>query len=128
MWTRKLVLLTLITIGFLIPPASFADTMKLKDGTQMEGVIKKVENGRVFILVANEEKVVDILCVECIDFNTPHLFAIGNVPVEHFLKNVEAQEVVRNFQELEKTEAEVRSMLMEIRAYWSRAQPIPSKD
>ena len=129
MWTRKIVLVTLICVGLLIAtPALFADSLKFKDGTDLEGIIKKVERGKVFVLVGNEEKVFDILNIEGMDFNTAHLLATGDVPVEHFLKNVEAQEVVRNFQELEKTEAETRSMLVEIRAYWNRVQPVTSKE
>ena len=130
MWTRNVALVTIISVGLLLAtPASFADTLKFKDGTELEGVIKKVETGRVFVLVGNEEKVFDILKIDSMDFNTPHLLTpAGNAPVEHFLKNVEAREVVRNFEELENTESEVRSMLVEIRAYWNRIQPIPSKE
>lgn len=130
MWTRNVALLTLVSIGLLLAaPAALADTLKFKDGTELEGVINRVETGKVFVMVRNEEKVFDILKIDRMDFNTPHLLTpAGNIPVEHFLKNFEAREVVRNFEELEKTESEVRSMLVEIRAYWNRAQPIPSKE
>jgi hypothetical protein len=107
----------------------FADTLKFKDGTEREGVIKKVETGRVFVMVGTEMQEYDILTIDSMDFNTPHILpSTENLPMEHFLKNVEAQEVVRNFQELEKTEAEVRSMLVDIRAYWNRVQPIPTSE
>ena len=130
MWTRNIVLVTIIAMGLLITaPASSADTLKFKDGTELNGVIKKVETGRVFVMVGEAQHEYDILTIESMDFNTPHILAPeGNVPVEHFLKNVESQEVVRNFEELEKTEAEVRSMLVEIRAYWNRVQPIPANE
>jgi hypothetical protein len=129
MWIRNIALVTIIGLSLLITtPASFADNLKFKDGTDLEGIIKKVETGRVFVMVGNEEKVFNILNIERMDFNTPHLLATGNVPVEHFLKDIEAQEVVRNFEELERTEADVRSMLVEIRAYWNRVQPIPSNE
>jgi hypothetical protein len=130
MRTRNIVLATIVAVGLLIiAPASFADTLKFKDGTEREGVIKKVETGRVFITVGTEMQEYDILTIDTMDFNTPHILkSTDNVPMEHLLKSVEAQEVVRNFQELEKTESEVRSMLAEIRAYWNRVQPIPSSD
>ena len=103
--------------------------LKFKNGTELDGVITKVETGRVFVLVGNEEQVFDIREIETMDFNTPHLVAgTSNLPVEHFMKNVEAQEVVRNFEELERTEAEVRSMLINIRNYWKANQPIPAKE
>jgi hypothetical protein len=131
MRTRTIVLATIVAVGLLIitATASFADTLKFKDGTEREGVIKKVETGRVFVMVGNEMQEYDILTIDTMDFNTPHILkSTEDVPMEHFLKNVEAQEVVRNFQELEKTETEVRSMLTDIRAYWNRVQPIPSSD
>jgi hypothetical protein len=131
MRTRFIVLATIVAVGLLITTAtaSFADTLKFKDGTEREGVIKKVETGRVFVMVGTEMQEYDILTIDSMDFNTPHILkTTENVPMEHFLKNVEAQEVVRNFEELEKTEAEVRSMLGDIRAYWNRVQPIPSSE
>jgi uncharacterized protein YkvS len=130
MRTRIIVLATIVAVAlFTIAPASFADILKFKDGTEREGVIKKVETGRVFVLVGTEMHEYDILTIDSMEFNTPHILtSTANVPMEHFLKDVEAQEVVRNFEELEKTEREVRSMLTDIRAYWNRIQPIPSSE
>jgi type IV secretory pathway VirB4 component len=130
MRTRIIVLAIIVAVGLLIiAPATFADTLKFKDGTEREGVIKKVETGRVFVTVGGEMQEYDILTIDSMDFNTPHILtSTENIPMEHFLKDVEAQEVVRNFEELEKTEKEVRSMLTDIRAYWNRIQPIPAAD
>ena len=130
MWTRYIALGTIIIVVlFSGTPAALADNLKFKDGTDLAGVITKVETGRVFVLIGNEERVFDILEIESMDFNTPHLVkGTGNLPVEHFLKNVEAQEVVRNFEELERAESEIRSMLVNIRAYWNRTQPIPARE
>lgn len=127
---RNILLATIVAVGLLIiAPISSADTLKFKDGTEREGVIKKVETGRVFIMVGTEMQEYDILTIDSMDFNTPHILtSTENVPIEHFLKNVEAQEVVRNFQELESTETEVRSMLVDIRAYWNRVQSIPASE
>jgi hypothetical protein len=130
MRTRIIILAIILAVGLLVvAPALFADTLKFKDGTEREGVIKKVETGRVFVMVGTEMQEFEILTIDGMDFNTPHILkSRENVPMEHFLKDVEAQEVVRNFQELEKTETEVRSMLADIRAYWNRVQPIPSSE
>jgi hypothetical protein len=126
---RNFVLAT-IAVGLLITaPALFADTLKFKDGTEREGVIKRVETGRVFIMVGTQMHEYDILTIDSMDFNTPHILtSTENMSMEHFLKNVEAQEVVRNFEELEKTEAEVRSMLVDIRTHWNRVQPIAASE
>src|SRR4051812_31285160 len=112
MWTRNITIVAVIGLAFLLAaPAATADMLKFKDGTYVDGVIKRVEQGKVLVLVGSEDKEFNILDIDSMDFTTPHLTtAIGDVPVEHFLKDVEAQEVVRNFEQLEKTEAEVRSM------------------
>ena len=110
---------------FMNAPSLKADTVKFKDGSEMEGVIKKVEAGKVSILVGAKDKVLDILDIESMDFNTPHLLTDATkLPVDHFLKDVEIPEVVRNFAELEKAEADVKTMLDSIRNFWSVAQPI----
>ena len=126
MGIRILALFSILSLAlFMNAPSLKADTVKFKDGSEMEGVIKKVEAGKVSILVGTEDKVFDILTIESMDFNTPHLLADATkLPVEHFLKDVEAQEVVRNFAELEKAEADVKTMLNSIRNFWSVAQPI----
>jgi hypothetical protein len=87
MRTRIIVLATIVAVGLLIitATASFADTLKFKDGTEREGVIKKVETGRVFVIVGTEMQEYDILTIEAMDFNTPHILkSTENVPMEHF--------------------------------------------
>jgi hypothetical protein len=130
MWTRNITLTTFAAVVLLLAATSAsADTIKFHNGTEIAGVIQKVEAGKVFVTVGNDEQVFEILEIESMDFNTPHLVAgTNNLPVEHFLNNVESQEVVRNFEELERTEAEVRAMLINIRNYWSANQPIPAKE
>jgi hypothetical protein len=108
---------------------TYADTVKLKDGTKIEGIIKKVEAGNVFVLVNDEAKMLSILDVESMDFNTPHLLTDApNVTVEHFIKSTESQEIVKNLQELEKTAAEMRLLLSQIQGYWAAKQPIDPKN
>jgi hypothetical protein len=130
MWTRNITLATVVAVVLLLGATSAsADTIKFRNGTELTGVIQKVESGLVFVQVGNDDQVFNILEIESMDFNTPHLVAgTSNLPVEHFLNNVESQEVVRNFEELERTEAEVRSMLINIRNYWRANQPIPAKE
>ena len=127
MWIQRLALLgILLLVGSM---ASYADTVKLKDGTEVEGIIQKVEAGQVFVKIADEVKVFEILMVDSMDFNTPHILAdTAKLPLAHFLKDVSAQEIVRNFAQLEKTEAETRSMLNAIKASWGARQPINSTE
>ena len=130
MWMRIVALATVLTVALFIgTTAASADVLKLKDGTKVEGVIKKVEAGLVYIEVANEARIFDILKVESIDFNTPHLLANAvNAPIDHFLKDMDAQEMVRNIEDLTKAGSDIKKMVTQIRTYWEARQPIDSKD
>jgi len=105
-----------------------ADTLRLKDGTKVEGIIKKVEAGNVFVSVGSISKTYNILDVENMDFNTPHLLSdVPDVTVEHFLKDTESQEVVRNLQLLDKKANEIQRLLTQIQTYWTAKEPIDAK-
>jgi hypothetical protein len=126
-------ILGIITAAALIlvlgAPTATADTLKFRNGEELEGVIQKVEAGQVFVRLENEDKVFDILEIESMDFNTPHITAdINNVALDHFLKDIEAQEIVRNIDQLEKSAAEIRTKLGHIRMYWTARQPIAASD
>jgi hypothetical protein len=126
---NPLVTLLILSLTLFLALPARADTVLLKDGTTIEGVINKVEKGKLFITVDGAEKITSILLVESMDFNTPHLLtAVGDVPIDHFLKDVEAQEIVRNMKEIEKTAADLRHKLGQIRTYWGLNQPIPAED
>jgi hypothetical protein len=101
-----------------------ADTLKLKDGTKLEGIIKKVETGKVYVLINEETKVLSILEVEAMEFNTPHLLVDSKTPIDHFMTSPEAQEMVRNIQQLDKSAEEIRRLLSQIQLYWAAKQPI----
>jgi hypothetical protein len=127
---RYLVIVAAFVLALLVivSPAT-ADTLKLKDGTSIEGVIKKVEAGKVFVAIKDETKVLSILDVDSMDFNTPHLLAdTPNLPAEHFMKSTEAQEIVRNMQELDKAAADIKKLLSQIETYWVAKQPIDPKE
>jgi hypothetical protein len=113
-------------MAFLLTvPTAAADTVTFKDGTQMEGIIKKVAEGRVALEIAGEEKVFDILDVTVMDFTTPHLLpTISNVSMEHFLADIEAREMVAGMEEIDKAADEIRLRLTQIKGYWEAKEPI----
>jgi hypothetical protein len=123
----RIFLSTLILV-FAVSASARADVVRMKDGTTLEGVIKKVAAGKVMLELATETTVLDILAVESMDFTTPHLVgATDKMPVEHFLKNVEAQEIVENLQKLDQTSDEIQKLLKQINAYWTPRQPISAE-
>ena len=126
---RTLTLFTAAAVLTLCAVTASADTLKFVDGRELEGVIKKVEAGKVSVAIGNEEKVFDILEIESMDFNTPHLLLpASKVPIDHFLKSFEAQEIVRNVEELDRAAADIRKKLGQIRTYWAGKEPIEASD
>ena len=126
---QTLALFTIVTVALILVPALSADTVRFADGREVEGVIKKVESGSVFVTVGEDEQVFSILDIVSMDFNTPHLTATPpDVPLDHFLKSLEAQELVRNIEELKKAEEDIRRMLVIIRSYWLPKQPVTAAE
>jgi len=116
-----------IVFGFALAanlPAR-ADVITFKNGATADGIIKKVENGRVTMDVQGSLREFEILDVKSMDFTTPHLMeAAENVPVEHFMKDVESQELVRHVRDLDKAADQIEEQIKQIRATWLPRQPI----
>ena len=112
--------LVLAGILWLLTPLALADQVQLKDGTKFEGTVQKVEKGQVTILVGSETKVIDILQVTDINFDTARMTAgTARLPLEHFLASIETQEMITHFQNVEKTAAQVRQLLEQTKKEWA---------
>ena len=110
---------------FLVVPALQADTIQMKNGDQFAGIILKIDKGVVTVEVNRNEMTLDILDIESMNFDTPHLMSTGtDLAMDHFLSDVEVQEIVENFAELDSAAIELRRMLDQIEAYWIKKQPI----
>jgi hypothetical protein len=104
----------------LIPRLGFADNLKLTDGTSVQGTVKKIEKGQVSVQIGSETKVFDVLDIAGIDFDAPELtVGTSRLPVEHFLADIEAQEMVGHFQEVEKSAADVRKIIDQTKQEWA---------
>ena len=126
----KYLMLVLLALALLLITASTAaaDTIRLKDGSRIDGVITKVEGGKVYVKMETETKTLDILDVVTMDFNTPHLVTDADeLPLEHFLSDKEAQEIVKNMAELDKAASEIQRLMMQIKSYWVAKQPIDAQ-
>ena len=111
------------------PPVAQADRLELKYGSRIEGVSQKIEKGQITIQVGAETKVLDILEVTRMDFDTPHLPAgTSRLPLEHFLGNMEAQEMVSHVQAVEKSAAEIRALLDQTRQEWGMRKEIAPEE
>jgi hypothetical protein len=115
-------------LAFFLTITAQADTLLMKDGTTIDGVIKKVAKGQVVVEIGNDAKVFDILDIESMDFTTPHLVgAPEGLPLDHFLKDTEAQEIVDNMEQLQKASEEIQKLLKQIRTYWLDREPISAE-
>ena len=112
----RILLLSLMVL--LLSTSASADIVYLNDGSTIEGVIKKVAAGQVVIQVGADMQTFDILAIESMDFTTPHLVDV---------KNVDAEEIVSNIQQLEKTSVEIEKLLMQIKTFWMLQEPIAAE-
>jgi hypothetical protein len=119
----------LLGILLLTVPAALADQVELKDGTKIDGVVQKVEKGQVTILVGTETKVVDMLQVTNMSFDSAQL-ATGTkrLTAEHFAASMEAQEMLTHFKNVEDAAARVRALLGETRKEWGDQKSVAANN
>jgi len=102
---------------------TYADVVAFKDGTEINGVIKKVADGMVMVELNGEEKVFDILTVASMDFNTPHL-VVGATPS----KQLDVHQMVSSLNEINKAEEQIRFKLTQIQGYWGKKDSVVPKE
>ena len=123
-WLIPIALLLLVS-----GPALLADTIIMNDGTSYQGVIKEIENGEVHAQVGERLMTFMILEVESINFDTPHLVSTGtDQAMDHFLTDLDAQEVVENFAEMEETARELETLIEQVQRYWEAKEPIEPRE
>jgi hypothetical protein len=106
-----------------------ADKIALTDGTQVKGIITKIEKGQVFIQDGMETKVFDILSVSRMDFDTPHLLeGTPRLPAEHFHGPMEASEMTQHLLAVEQAAADTRLLVDQTRTEWSSRTSITAAD
>jgi hypothetical protein len=111
------------------PPAARADKLELKDGTQVEGVILKVEKGQVTVAIDQEQRQYSILDVTSMNFDTPHVpEGVSQPSLEHFVSNTEAQELVRHIQDVDQAAMDLRQWLDRIEKEWGNGRTIATSE
>src|SRR5690242_8682783 len=80
----SMVIAMMLTLG---AAAVSADTLKLKDGSNVQGHIQKVESGKVYVTINECTKVFDVSAVDRIEFNAPQLATDSKVPIEDLMKS-----------------------------------------
>jgi hypothetical protein len=123
-----LVLALLVQI-LLTPGVALADKIKLADGTTIEGIVRKIEKGQVTFAVGEETRILEVLAIEDIDFDTPHLTTgTQRLPLDHFLSNIEAQEMVSHFKDVEDSAAAIRKLIDKTKREWADRKTITTQE
>jgi hypothetical protein len=124
---RRLIVFALLL--FAGSTAAMADMLRFRDGTKVEAVVTRVEDGKVFARIGNEAKVFDLSNIRSVDLNTVPLMAtISDLPIDHFLQTLDAEALDRDARQLEKAEAEIHMMLDRIRAARARKPVVSARD
>jgi uncharacterized protein YukE len=117
-WMTQALLLG--TCLLAIPLGARADRVEFKDGTQLEGIILKVEKGQVTMSVGQNQRQFSILDVTRMDFDTPHVPpGVSQHSLEHFAASTESQEVDQHIQDVDKAATDLRQSLDQIEKQWS---------
>ena len=124
MKTPLLVSILTVVLALVVSVSTVsADTVVFKDGREINGVIKKVAEGKVVVDLAGEENIFDILSIASMDFNTPHALT-----AEHFAKDIEAQEFVDNMKAIQGAAEDIRFKLSQIEGYWGKKESVTTKE
>ena len=122
----------MIAMAFLLaamPMPTQADRLTLNDGTTVEGVVKKVENGQVAVEVGTEMRSFDVLQISDIEFTGPDLTTgTARLPLEHFAGTMESREMISHFTDVEKSAAEVRKLIDKARSGWGGGKSIETSE
>ena len=113
----------------LLSTVAFADKLRFPDGTSLDGVVQKIEKGQVTVAVGDEIKVFDVLDIAGIEFDTLGLTTgTSRLPLEHFLTNIEAQEMIGHFQEVEESADAVRKLIGQTQEEWENRKSIEASE
>lgn len=125
-WLERSIALT--TLSLVLASGASADILTLQSGEELDGVIRQIADGQVQMDVGGTLRMFDILDVDAIEFNTPHLLPTDERALDHFLTDLDSQEVVENFAELDVAAIEIRALMAAARTNWEAREPIAPEE
>ena len=60
-----------VCLALALPLLTWGDSLKLKDGSSVSGVVRTITGGNITVEVNGRNRVIPVLQVEEIDFDTP---------------------------------------------------------
>ena len=118
----------LIAAGCILvhPRQVRADRIDFNDGTSLEGIIQKVENGTVTMEVSQGTREFSVLDITRMEFDSPHFQPESSrFPPEHFLAAMGAQEMLTHIREVETAAADARSIMNKTKRSGKEERPSP---
>ncbi len=103
----------LVCVLCALPLLMLGDSLKLKNGSSVQGVVRTIAGGNITIEVGGQNRVIKVLDVEEIDFDTPHANEVtgsADKTVNQFTKGAES---------LTKARKTSRSALDQIKGRWA---------
>lgn len=101
-----------------LPVLLRADTLTLKDGSKISGIVRTMAAGKVTVETDGRQRTVDIVQVQEIDFDTPHSEArpaVDEIPVREFTQAADA---------LIRAQRETQRTFNTIQGRWSGAKSV----
>ena len=115
----------MLVFALLLHTLALADKVTLTDGTTVEGIVRKIEKGQVTVAIGEEIRLLDVLKIQDIDFDTPHLTAgTARLPLQHFLSDIETQEMVGHFRDVEQSADAIRELIDRTKKEWGDRKSI----
>jgi hypothetical protein len=120
---KILTIVIAIVVTLFAASAARADILFFKDGSEVNGIIKKVADGKVSMDIDGKEMVFNILTIASMDFTTPHV-----VTEKHFIADIEAEEILSNVKGIEKAAEDIRFKLSQIQGYWGKKETVLGRE
>jgi hypothetical protein len=104
-----------------------ADTLVLKSGEKVTGIVQKMDRGRITVDSDGKSRTIELATVDHIEFDTPHLNEIST-PAAHFQGELDTKEMTRLASELRSARLDSRSMLDQIKTRWQGKKEVERTD
>jgi hypothetical protein len=108
----------LLCVVCALPLLMLGDSLKLKDGSTVKGVVRTIAGGNVTLETDGRNRVIPVLQVNEIDFDTPHADEVkgsADKTVNQFTKDAEA---------MVKARQSARTQLDQIKGRWSNRKSV----
>lgn len=121
-WVVNMALLAAFALAS--PLAVRADKLQFKDGKQVEGIIQKIEKGKVTVEVGDQTRVFNILDINSMIFDTPHVRPAAN----ERRAETETQQLLVRMRAVDQAAERMQNLIAQTKKQWGDRKSISSSD